>query len=192
SRRRREARRARRAAEPVPPRVPRVTRWLVALLALAFLIKLVVVQQLADQPLLQADAGFDTTDYVTLAQQVLGGNLTLGPGLYYVSPLYIYFLAIALGLLKSLTAVRILQGALGTVTVGAVFVMAREWYGVRAAWWAAGLATFTGLLTFHEVLILQSSLDAVLVALALLALTLGLKRDDWRWYAAAGAAFGLQ
>ena len=80
SHRRREARRARRAAESAPPRRSG-RRWLLGLLGLAFFIKFVVVQQLSDQPLLQADAGFDTTDYVNLAQQVLGGNLTLGPGL---------------------------------------------------------------------------------------------------------------
>ena len=191
SRRRREARRARRAAESAPRRMPSETRWLLGLLALAFVLKLLVVGQLADHPLLQADAGFDTTDYVTLAEQVRGGNLALGPGLYYVSPLYIYFLAGALGVLQSLTAVRVLQAALGTLTIGAIFLMARTWYGTRAAWWAAGLAALTGLLTFHEILILQSSLDAVLVAAALLALTYGLTRGDWRWGLAAGAAFGI-
>ena len=192
SRRRREARRARRAAEPAPRRMPSETRWLLGLLAIAFVLKFLVVGQLGDHPLLQADAGFDTTDYVTLAEQVRGGNLALGPGLYYVSPLYIYFLAGALGVLQSLTAVRVLQAALGTLTIGAIFLMARTWYGTRAAWWAAGLAALTGLLTFHEILILQSSLDAVLVAGALLALTYGLTRGDWRWGLAAGAAFGVQ
>ncbi|HKW01434.1 MAG TPA: glycosyltransferase family 39 protein [Vicinamibacterales bacterium] len=192
SRRRREARRARREAEPAPPRVSRETRWLLGLLALAFVIKLVVVGQLADHPLLQADAGFDTTDYVALADQVRGGNFTLGPGLYYVSPLYVYFLAAAFGVLQSFTAVRVLQAALGTLTIGAIFLMARTWYGSRAAWWAAGLAALTGLLTFHEILILQSSLDAVLAAAALLALTYGLTRGDWRWGLAAGVAFGVQ
>ena len=100
---------------------PSETRWLLGVLALAFVLKLLVVGQLADHPLLQADAGFDTTDYVTLAEQVHGGNLALGPGLYYVSPLYIYFLAGALGVLQSLTAVRVLQAALGTLTIGAIF-----------------------------------------------------------------------
>ena len=185
-------RRARHAAAPVPSKIPSERRWLAGLLAAAFLIKLVVVGQLADQPLLQPDAGFDTTDYVNLARQVLAGDVTLGPAVYFVSPLYIYFLAVVFGLLKSFTAVRVVQAALGTVAVGALFVMAREWYGARAAWWAAGLAALTGLLTFHEILILQSSLDAVLVALALLALTLGLKRGEWRWLLVAGAVFGIQ
>jgi len=190
--RRRAARRARRAEAPASSRRGgSTTRWLLALLGAAFLIKIVVIGQLSDQPLLQADAGFDTTDYVNLARQVLGGNLALGPGLYYVSPLYIYFLAAALGLLQTLTAVRVLQALLGTMTVGLVFAMAREWYGSRAAWWAAGLATLTGLLTFHEILVLQSALDAVLVAGGLLALTRGLTRGGWGWFLTAGAVFGI-
>src|SRR6185437_9519959 len=62
-------------------------------LAAVFALKYAALWQLKDQPLLQPDAGLDTTAYAHLAQQVLGGNIGLGPGLYYVSPFYIYFLA---------------------------------------------------------------------------------------------------
>jgi hypothetical protein len=70
-------------------------------LAVVFLLKLLVVLQLKDHPLLQPDAGLDTTAYVDLARRVIGGDIGLGPGLYYVSPLYIYFLALAYGGLRS-------------------------------------------------------------------------------------------
>ena len=60
-----------------------------------------------------------------------------------------------------------MQAALGTLTVACVFVMAREWFGRRAAWIAGALATLCGVLTFYEVLILQASIDGVLTAAAL-------------------------
>jgi hypothetical protein len=60
-------------------------------LAAVFAAKLIVVLQLRDHPLLQPDTGLDTTVYTRLAEQVVSGNLSLGPGLYFVSPLYIYF-----------------------------------------------------------------------------------------------------
>ena len=75
-------------------------------IGVVFLLKFVVVLQLRNHPLLQPDAGLDTTAYVDLARQVLAGNVGLGPGLYFVSPLYIYFLAGALAAFRSFTAVR--------------------------------------------------------------------------------------
>ena len=58
-----------------------VPGWAVfVLLGAAFVIKAVVLAQLRDHPLTQPDAGLDTTAYVKLAQQILGGNVLLGPG----------------------------------------------------------------------------------------------------------------
>ena len=166
--------------------------WPAAGLTAAFLLKLIVVFQLKDHPLLQPDAGLDTTAYVDLARRVLGGNVGLGPGLYYVSPFYIYFLALTYGLTKSFTAVRVIQAALGTVTIACIYMMAREWWGQRAAWIAAVAAALCGVLTFYEVVLLQSGVDGVLTATALLALTFALRgRSTW-WYPVAGAIFGLQ
>lgn len=156
-----------------------------------FLLKLVVVLQLKDHVLTQPDAGLDTTTYVGLAERVVGGDLALRPGLYFVSPLYIYFLAGVLGVTGSFTAVRVLQIALGTCAVAFVFVMTEEWFGRRAAWVAAALAALTGLFTFYESLLLQSALDPFLTAAALMCLTLGFARGGRRWFVLSGLAFGL-
>jgi Flp pilus assembly protein TadD len=164
---------------------------LVPFLALAFAVKVVVVWQLGRHPLLQPDAGLDTTTYVQLARQVLGGDVALGPGLYYVSPLYIYFLALTLGLSDSFTFVRVAQAALGTASLACVFFAAREWFGVRAAWIAAILAVFTGVFTFHEILLHQSALDVFLTAAALMCLAVALRRERIRPGLGAGALFGV-
>jgi 4-amino-4-deoxy-L-arabinose transferase-like glycosyltransferase len=134
-----------------------------------------VVLQLRDHPLLQPDVGLDTAAYVALADRVRAGDVGLGPGLYYVSPLYIYVLAITLAVFDSFTAARVLQVLLGTATVGFIFLMARAWFGQRAAWIALALAAFTGLFTFYESLILQASIDGFLTATALWTLTYGLR-----------------
>jgi tetratricopeptide (TPR) repeat protein len=162
-------------------------------LAAVFAAKLVVLLQLRDHPLLQANAGLDTTVYTTLASQVLAGNTSLAPGLYFVSPLYIYFLAAALSVFQSLTAVRLIQIGLGTTAVWMIFVGARAWFGERAASIAAVLAALTGLFTFHEVLILQAALDPFLTAAALTALALAFTaRRAGLWFALSGLAFGVQ
>lgn len=173
--------RGRGRANATPQQYPRQERsplsvWgLLILLAVVFVLKLVVVYQLKDHPILHPDSGLDTTAYVSLARRVLAGDWWLGPGLYYVSPFYIYFVAAGLAAFDSFTAVRIIQAALGTVSVGCIFLMARAWFGARVGWIAAVLAAGTGLFTFYEALILQSSIDAFFTASALCALTYALR-----------------
>jgi tetratricopeptide (TPR) repeat protein len=168
------------------------TRPLAAAIAAVFVLKLIVMLQLKDHVLTQPDAGLDTTAYVGLAERVLGGDAALGPGLYFLSPLYIYFLSILLGVWHSFTFVRFVQIVFGTVAVACVFVTADEWFGRRAAWMAAALAALTGVFSFYESLILQTALDPFFTAAALAFLTLGLTRGHRRWYALAGLTFGVQ
>ena len=158
----------------------------------AFVLKAVVLLELRDHLLLQPDSGLDTTAYVNLAQKVLGGDWALGPGLYFVSPFYIYFIALVLEVSGSFTALRFIQIALGTASIACIFLMAREWFGETAAWIAGVLATFTGLFTFYEVLILQSSIDAFLTAAALWSLTVALRSTAVRRFLLPGAVLGLQ
>ena len=156
---------------------PRTASWnwrLTAFLGAVFAIKLVVLAQLQHHPLLQPEGDLDPAAYVQLARRVLAGDLALGPGLYYLSPLYIYFLATTLWISDSFTWVRLVQIGLGTAAVGCIFAMTRDWFGRSAAWVAAGLAAFTGVFTFYEIPILQSSLDTFLTAAALYFLTRGL------------------
>src|SRR5262249_28725199 len=166
-------------------------RALAAALAVILVLKLVVMLQLADHILTQPDAGLDTSAYAALAERVLAGDRGLGPGLYFLSPLYIYFLSLLLGIWQSFTFVRFVQVVLGTAAVACVFVTAAEWFGRRAAWMAAALAALTGIFTFYESLILQTALDPFFTAAASACLTLGLTRDDRRWFALAGTTFGI-
>jgi tetratricopeptide (TPR) repeat protein len=144
-------------------------------------------------------SGLDTTAYVELAQRVQAGDWGLGPGLYYVSPFYIYFLAVALFVTKSFTAVRLIQAGLGTVGIGFMYLTAREWFSERAAWIAALLAGCTGLFAFYESLILQTSVDVFLTAAGLFCLTYALRTsgpnaERWtgHWTFWTGVVFGLQ
>ena len=173
--------------------LPRSTRTRLAwFLAGVLGIKLAVVWQLKDHLLLQPATTMDTGSYVELARKVCAGDWGLGPGLYYVSPLYIYFLALIDGSSGSLTAVRVAQVLLGTMSVGFIFAAAREWFGERAGWIAALFAALTGLFSFYETVLLQASLDAVLTSAVLLSLTLALKRGVPRWYVITGLVFGIQ
>lgn len=165
---------------------------IVLIFGFALIQKLVVVWQIRLAPSVDPWSGLDTTAYVELAERVISGDWGLGPGLYYVSPFYIYFLAFVLGVAKSFTAIRVAQVLLGTIAIGFMFETTRQWFGRRAAIATAALASLTGLFTFYEALILQTGVDVFLTSGALLALTLALKKEDWRWMLATGAVFGIQ
>lgn len=137
----------------------------------ACLVKLAVLMQLWNHPLLQPHGELDTAYYVTLSRQVAAEGWLASTGAFFVSPLYVYFLAAIFAAGGSLLAAQLVQVALGAAGVGLLFATARHWFGERAAVAAAALAVLTGLFSFNEVLILQSALDPFLVACALYALT---------------------
>lgn len=147
---------------------------LLFLLAATLAAKAAVLAQLGSHPLLQPYGALDSGVYARLAWRIAHGDFLVrgeGPVPFFVSPLYAYFLA-ATGV--SLPAARIVQILLGTAAVALVFLTARRLFGERAALPAGTLFALTGVVTFHEVLILQAALDPFLTALFLYLLALGL------------------
>ncbi|MEO8056231.1 MAG: glycosyltransferase family 39 protein, partial [Acidobacteriota bacterium] len=187
------------------------------LLAATLAAKAAVLAQIGSHPLLQPLGDIDSGVYARLASRIAGGDVLLrGEGAvpYFVSPLYAYFLA-ATG--PSFPLARVVQILLGTAAVALVFLTARRLFGERAALAAGIIAALAGVVTFHEVLILQAAIDPFLTALALYLLaravraeeeeeeeekiSLKVKRGEARptasprsgalAFAATGAAFGL-
>ena len=164
--RQRRGRAQKRRVTPIE-RGPRWNWRLLLFLAVVFGVKAIVLAQLQHHPLLEPGADVDSSEYVALARRVLAGDVLLGPGLYYLSPLYVYFLAAGLAVSDSFTAVRVFQIALGTAAVWCIHSSTRVWFGERAAWIAAVLAALTGVFTFYEIVVFQSSIDVFLTAAAL-------------------------
>ncbi len=177
---------------PPQRRVFRPYLPLVLALSALLAVKSIVLQQLSGHLVLQPNANPDSGAYVELAQRVVAGDWALGPGMYFVSPLYVYFLAVLLAVSGSLTVAKFAQVLLGVVAVGCVWVAAREYFGTRAAWFAAALAGLTGLFTFYEITLMQASLDVFLTSAFLAALAVGLRRNNLYWLVAAGLACGVQ
>jgi tetratricopeptide (TPR) repeat protein len=162
------------------------------IVAAAFAVKALVLMQLWDHPLLQPRGELDTAYYVALGQKLAAEGPLAPIGAFFVSPLYVYFLAAIFAAGGSLIAAQVVQIALGAAAVGLLFATTRHWFGERAAMVAASLAILTGLFSFNEVLILQSALDPFLVACALYALTRTTTGPPTSASAAAaGAALGL-
>jgi tetratricopeptide (TPR) repeat protein len=158
----------------------------------ALVVKAVVLAQLHRHPLLQPEGGLDSEVYVRLARQAASGDWLLGHDAYFVSPFYVYFLAVVFIFSgSSLLAPKIVQIVLGAAAVGLVFATAETWYGRRAAWVAGALAAATGIFAFNEVLLLQSAVDPFLTAFASYLLARALVTDRAARFAAAGMAVGV-
>jgi tetratricopeptide (TPR) repeat protein len=145
--------------------------WLAAdaaILVAAAAVKGAAIAQLGQHPLLQPTGGLDSEWYVTLATRVAAGDWSLAgalPGAFPISPLYVYVLALVLGPSGgSLLAARVVQAALGVLAVACAMRSARDWFGNAAGVVAGTLLAAAGVVTFHEVVLLQSALDPVLIA----------------------------
>jgi 4-amino-4-deoxy-L-arabinose transferase-like glycosyltransferase/Tfp pilus assembly protein PilF len=183
-------RRHRFTREPVEQ--PARVRWsLPALLVVAFAIKAAVLAQLGGHPLLQPHGELDTAYYVDLARRVADGGPLAIREAFYLSPLYVFFLAAIFALGGSLFAARLAQILLGTAAVSLLYGTSRQWFGERCAWVAASLAILTGLFTFYEILVLQSALDPFLTACTLFAISRAQADERPRWLVLAGVTGGL-
>lgn len=169
------------------------TRWgtLAAVAATALVVKLVVLMQLRNHPLLQPHGELDTAYYIQVGERVATEGLLAPVGSFVVSPLYVYFLAAVFKAGLPVFAAQLIQVVLGAAAVVLTFATARHWFGERSALVAATLAILTGLFTFNEVLVLQSALDPFLVSSTLYALTRTTAGGGWRAFAGAGIVLGL-
>lgn len=157
----------------------------------ALLLKGLVLWSLAGHPLLEPRGQLDTAYYVEAARQMASGAWAGGDRTFFVSPLYLYFLAAVFTLTNgSLLMARVLQVVLGAAAVALVAATARRWGGPLAAWVAGALCLLTGTITFNEILLVQGALDPFLGAAGLFLLTRAWQAGHRSALWAAGFALG--
>jgi tetratricopeptide (TPR) repeat protein len=162
-----------------------------AIVVTAFAVKFAVLMQLWDHPLLQPHGELDTAYYVALGQRVANESVLAPIGAFFVSPLYVYFLAAVFAIGGTLFTAQVVQIGLGAIGAGMLYATALHWFGHRAAVVGASLAILNGVFTFNEVLILQSALDPFLVACTLFALTRAISGGGTGAFAGAGVSLAL-
>jgi tetratricopeptide (TPR) repeat protein len=170
------------------------TLALLAATAGGLFVRGLVLAALDGHPLLRPEGGLDTDVYVDLARKVAAGDLLLrsSPEPFFVSPLYIYFAALVLFVTGgSLLAVAAVQVLLGAAAVWLTGDSARRLYGEAAALPAALLLAFTGVVVFHEAILLQAALDPFLAALTLWLVIRALESDRVPAFLLAGLSLGL-
>lgn len=177
--------------------MPKFRRGLgLPLVALAAMVaRGIVAASFASHPLLQPDAGLDTGVYVDLARRIAGGDLLLRalPAPFFVSPLYAYVVGAALAVTGSTGALLAVQSLLGAAAVWLTGDTAGRVFDERASVPAALLLAGSGVVAFHESILLQAALDPFLAALTLWLLVRSLKEEPGRAtrFLAAGLSLGV-
>lgn len=171
-------------------------RWQAVALAAVFALQASLALTLGGHPLLQAVGDLDPGVYWRLAQRVAGGDVLLTGTPFFVSPLYIYWLALAQVLTDArVTGVLLLQAGLGTIAVWLAARTAALWVPredrAPAAISAGAALALTGIITLQQALILQSSLDALLMSWFAYASSRALLAQSARTWTACGASLAL-
>ena len=163
--------------------------WALLLLAVATAVFLRVYNLGSWPPGLYRDEAFNGLD----ALRVLDGN----PALFFTAnngrePLYITLTALSVALFgRTVLAVRLAAALVGSITTWLVYKLGRSWFG-----WGVGLlAAWLWAITLWPVHLSRLGLRTILLpAVLALAFWLGTeayRRNQPRWWLAAGAAYGL-
>ncbi len=181
---------ASRVASEVSSPLPRHARVaLLAVLVLAALVRLGHWWTMRDEPFVGQPV-LDSAEYDRWARELLAGGR--GGEAFFQAPFYPYLVAAVYAIAGARpSAVYLLQIA---VAVAAVWALWR--CGVRLGGWqlgltAAALVAFSGVLVFHDALLLKESLATSGMAFLLLALVAAREASAPRWWwLVAGALLG--
>jgi tetratricopeptide (TPR) repeat protein len=133
----------------------------------------------------------DSRFYDLWAKEIAGGKW-IGDEVFFMGPLYPYFLAIVYRVFgTSLVTVKIIQGMLGALTAGVTFLLGRLCFGTVAGLVAGFIAALYVPFIFYDSAILLPVLATLLNALMLYSLYLGLRGGKARMFLAAGLFAGL-
>ena len=133
----------------------------------------------------------DSKFYDTWAKQIAAGDW-IGSEVFFMGPLYPYFLAVIYKIAgTSLLAVKIVQGLVGGLTAGGIFLLGKAAFS-RAAGLIAGLiAVFYVPFIFYDSAILLPVLATCLNTFMLYFLVTGITRNRPRAFLAAGLLAGI-
>jgi tetratricopeptide (TPR) repeat protein/4-amino-4-deoxy-L-arabinose transferase-like glycosyltransferase len=133
----------------------------------------------------------DTKFYDSWARRIAAGDW-LGKEVFFMGPLYPYFLGIIYKIFgPSLLAAKLVQALVGSVTAGIVYLLGKECFGVAVGLVAGIMAAVYVPFIFTDSLILFPVLATLLNTLALYFLYRGLRRDSGQAFFGSGVFTGL-
>jgi tetratricopeptide (TPR) repeat protein len=133
----------------------------------------------------------DSRFYDLWAKEISAGDW-VGDEVFFMGPLYSYFLAVIYKLAgPNLVVVKIVQSVLGGLTAGVAYLLGRECFGVVVGLIAGFLAALYVPFIFYDNSILFPVLATLLNTLMLYFLYRGVTREDSKAFVIAGLCAGL-
>ena len=133
----------------------------------------------------------DTKFYDSWARRIAAGDW-VGHEVFFMGPLYPYFLAVVYKIFgPSILAAKLVQGLVGSLTAGFVYLLGREFYGVAAGLLAGILAAVYVPFIFTDSQLLFPVLATLLNTIMLFLLYRGLHRESEGDIFGSGVAGGL-
>jgi tetratricopeptide (TPR) repeat protein len=164
--------------------------WIAAVLILAFLLKLAYVLESSGSLAFQVPI-LDSRYYDDTARSIAGGRGFPG-GVFFMGPLYSYFLAMLYAVFgRNLTLVRAVQALGASVTVALAFAIGKKVFRPSTALLGALLLAFYGASTFYDGQILMEWLGTLLDVLLLFVLYRDFGQKRMLKFALAGFLLGL-
>ncbi|MEE9269533.1 MAG: glycosyltransferase family 39 protein [Candidatus Krumholzibacteria bacterium] len=125
------------------------------------------------------------------AEEILSGSFW-GSDVFFRAPLYPYFLALLYKVSGSSIAFAVLsQHVIGALSVVLVYLLAREFFVARVAVLASTMAALYWPLIYFEGSLLIVTLIVFLDLVALLLVSVSVRRRNLGWFLAAGLVLGL-
>ena len=157
--------------------------------ALAICLRLIYYSQVHNQLLFQAII-FDAKYYDNWARQILTHGW-LGKGIFFVSPLYAYFLALIYNLGGDPVSVKCIQFCMGSLVALIIYAIGVRLFTKRVGLIAALISCFYGPAIFFEGLLLKTSLEVFLTCASIFILLIAKdKNKNLPWFL-SGVVMGL-
>jgi tetratricopeptide (TPR) repeat protein len=164
--------------------------YFVLLVVLAAVLRIAYTLSSRSSPFF-AHLDLDTKFYDGWARQIAAGDW-VGDEVFFMGPLYPYFLALAYKAFgPSLLAAKLVQSLVGSLTAGFAFLLGRECFGSWVGLIAGLLAAVYVPFIFTDTLLLFPVLATLLNVIMLYFLCRGLKRSATRALFASGVFAGL-
>ncbi len=168
----------------------RTSLLLIFILGFSAAMGLACVLQMHNSPFGQYPV-VDEKGYVEWAKAIASGDI-VGDKVFYQAPLYPYFLGLCLRLSGgSLLFARLVQAALGVVTVYMVFLLGRRLFGAQEGLLAALILALYGGFYFYSAILIKASLVIVLSAFSCLLAVMAVDRMGSKLWLGLGISLAL-
>jgi tetratricopeptide (TPR) repeat protein len=161
-----------------------------AIAAAGFILRLIFINEISDSPFIRSLAS-DAQIYFEWGKNIARGSW-FGHQVFYMSPVYAYFLAVInLIFFDAVFAAQVIQALLNTINIFMIYILARRIFSVPAGYISAASAAVYSIFIFYSGLILMEILHTFFISVFLLLLLRMKDALNNKLFFGTGLIFGI-